>query len=209
MSPYPEIAILALSYEMITYPLLWKVHVQWLVCRAAAHPAHPIGNCTSVVTVVCTRGERPRLTACGCKWLGLVFSMLSSQPGRLLQLQTCIDYSSQRLRLPLRGVGRKVCNVFSSQLHNRFSWYCQPALSVSCIVMCNGVSLTSGAFSDFLCFSILLIGYPSLLSLRPELCLLQPGPCLIKWDSSPVVTVEAAINSISISPFICFLKSSL
>lgn len=194
---------------MISYPLLWKVHIQWLECRAAAHPAHPIRNCTSVVTGVCTRGERTRLAAWGCKCLGLASSVFPSQPGTLLQLQTCIDYRSQRLRFSLRGFGRKVYNVFSSQLHNRFSWYCQPALSVSCIAMCNGASLASGAFSDFLCFSILLIGYPSLSSLCPELCLLQSGPCLIKWDSSPVVTVEAAINSISISPFICFLKSSL
>lgn len=103
-------------------------------------------------------GETPKLTACGCKRLGSRFSMLSQHPGRLLQLQTCIDYSGQSLRLSLRGFGRKVCNVFFSS-HNRFSWCSQPASSLSCTVTCIGVSLALGAFSDFFSTAVL---FPSI-----------------------------------------------
>lgn len=71
-----------------------------------------------------------------------------------------------------------------------------------------GIKCIFRVFFLQLCFSLPVVGYHSPSPLCHELCLLQSGPCLIKGDSFPVVTVEAAINSISISPFICFLKPS-
>lgn len=100
-------------------------------------------------------GGRLKPTACGCKWLGSRFSMLSLHPGSLLQLQTCVDCGGQRLCLSLRGFSRKVYNVFSN--HNRFSWYSQPASLLACIVMCIGVSLALGAFSDFFSTAVLFL----------------------------------------------------
>lgn len=136
-------------------------------------------------------GERLKLTACRCKRLRSRFSMLPLHPGSLLQLQTRIDCGGQRLCLSLRGFGRKVCDAFSS--HNRFSWYSQPASLLSCILTCIGMSLALGAFSEFflqLCFSLPLVGHHSPPPLCRELCLLQSGPCLIKGDSFPVVTLK-------------------
>lgn len=142
-----------------------------------------------------------------CRCSGLVLSILSPQPCWLLSLQACVGCGGQRL-CGLGSKGSKGCNAFPIQLHNRFSWYCQPASSLPCTVMHNGASLALGVFSALLCFSLPLIEYHSASPLCPMLCLLQSGPCLIK-TAFLLWTVEAAINSISISPFICFLNSSL